>query len=80
MLGFPYGGGRPAVIWFLLPKPPSEPGKYTPEQRKAFDARLAESEAELRQGRGFAPFSTPEEMIASRKTELKKRALLMRDS
>jgi len=62
----------------ILPKLPSADDEYTPEQRRAIDARLAESEAELRQSRGFGPFSTAEEMIASMKAELKKTASRIR--
>ena len=48
--------------------------EYTPEQRRLIDARLAESEEDLKKGRTFGPFNTASEMIASMKAELKKRA------
>jgi len=35
---------------------------------------LAESEEDLKKGRTFGPFNTADEMIASMKRELKKRA------
>jgi len=48
--------------------------EYTPEQRRVIDARLAESEEDLKRGRTFGPFNTAEEMIASMKAQLKKRS------
>jgi len=48
--------------------------EYTPAQRRIIDARLAESAEDLRKGRTFGPFNTADEMIASMKKELKKRA------
>jgi hypothetical protein len=45
-----------------------------PAQRRIIDARLAESEEDLKRGRTFGPFNTANEMIASMKRELKKRA------
>jgi len=44
----------------------------TPAQRRAIDARLKESLAEVKQGRRAGPFNTADEMIASIKRELKK--------
>jgi AbrB family looped-hinge helix DNA binding protein len=52
---------------------PTADDEYTPAQRRTIDARLAESEKELKEGRGFGPFNTADEMIASMKTQLKKR-------
>ena len=43
-------------------------------QRRIIDARLAESAEDLKKGRTFGPFNTADEMIASMKRELKKRA------
>jgi len=48
--------------------------EYTPEQRRVIDARLAESEEDLKRGRTFGPFNTAEGMIASMKAQLKKRS------
>ena len=45
---------------------------YTPAQRQAIDARLAGA----RKGPYFGPFATAEEMIASMKGQLKKRAAI----
>ena len=53
---------------------PNADDEYTPEQRRIIDARLAESEDDLRLGRTFGPFNTAAEMIASMKEQLKKRA------
>jgi AbrB family looped-hinge helix DNA binding protein len=50
--------------------------EYTPEQRRIIDARLAESEEDLKRGRTFGPFNTAEEMIASMKAQLRKRSAL----
>jgi len=64
----------------ILPKLPSADSEYTPEQRRIINARLAESEEDLKKGRTFGPFNTADEMIASMKRELKKRALAKRAS
>ena len=53
---------------------PNARDEYTPEQRKIIDARLAESEEDLKKGRGFGPFDTAEEMIVHMKAQLKKGA------
>ena len=58
----------------IIPKLPSTDVEYTPAQRRIIDARLAESAEDLKRGRTFGPFSTANEMIASMKRELKKRA------
>jgi AbrB family looped-hinge helix DNA binding protein len=50
--------------------------EYTPAQRRIIDARLAESEEDLKRGRTFGPFNTAEEMIASMKAQLKKRSVV----
>ena len=52
---------------------PTADDEYTPGQRRTIDARLADSEKELKQGRGYGPFNTANEMIASMKAQLKKR-------
>jgi len=44
--------------------------EYTPEQRRAIDAQLAEAE----NGRFYGPFNSSDEMIAHLKGALKKRA------
>ena len=53
---------------------PNADDEYTPAQRRIIDARLDESEEELKNGRGYGPFSTAEEMIAHMKGQLKQRA------
>ena len=53
---------------------PTADDEYTPEQRRIMDARLAESEDDLKKGRTFGPFNTADEMIASMKHQLQKRA------
>ena len=51
---------------------PNADEDYTPAQRKIIDARLAESEQDLKEGRTFGPFNGAAEMIASMKHQLKK--------
>ena len=48
--------------------------EYTPAQRRIIDARLAESEQDLKNGRTFGPFNTAGEMIADIKARLRKGA------
>jgi len=58
----------------VLPKLPAADDEYTPEQRRAIDAQLAEGLADIKAGRTAGPFNTADEMIAHMKGELKKRA------
>jgi AbrB family looped-hinge helix DNA binding protein len=58
----------------ILPELPTADDDYTPEQRKAVDARLRESEDDFKKGRGYGPFKTAEEMIAHIKADLKKKS------
>lgn len=53
---------------------PNANDEYTPKQRRIIDARLDESEKDLKKGRTFGPFDTADDMIASMKAELKQRA------
>jgi hypothetical protein len=53
---------------------PNADDEYTPEQRKIVDAELAKGLEDVRMGRTVGPFDTAEEMIASMKSELKKRS------
>ena len=53
---------------------PNADDEYTPAQRRIIDARLDESEEDLKNGRGYGPFDTAEEMIAHMKGQLKQRA------
>src|SRR5258708_3322444 len=46
---------------------------YTPAQRRAIDAHLALSEADIKAGRTYGPFDSVQEMVASMKRELKAR-------
>jgi bifunctional DNA-binding transcriptional regulator/antitoxin component of YhaV-PrlF toxin-antitoxin module len=52
---------------------PNADAEYTPAQRRVIDARLNESEEDLKKGRTAGPFNTAREMIAHMKGELKKR-------
>ena len=45
---------------------------YTPSQRQAINARLAKSDADIKQGRTHGPFDTAEEMAASIEAQIKK--------
>jgi AbrB family looped-hinge helix DNA binding protein len=53
---------------------PNADDEYTPAQRRIIDARLDESEEQLKKGLGYGPFDTAEEMIAHMKGQLKERA------
>lgn len=44
---------------------PTADDEYTPEQRRIIDARLARSDEDIKHGRVYGPFHTPEEMAAS---------------
>ena len=55
----------------IVPKLPAADDEYTPEQRRAIDARLAEGLADIKAGRTHGPFDTAGEMIAHMKTQLK---------
>ena len=58
----------------IIPELPSADDEYTPAQRRSIDARLAKSVDEFKNGRGFGPFDTADEMIVHMKAQLKKRA------
>ena len=51
---------------------PNADGEYTPAQRRAIGRGIAQSEKEYKQGRGFGPFATHEEFVASLHKEAKK--------
>jgi hypothetical protein len=52
---------------------PSADQDYTPAQRRLMDARLAESEEDLKQGNTYGPFESAADMIAHRKAAKRKR-------
>ena len=53
----------------LIPKLPAAADEYTPEERRAIDAELAESLEDVKKGRIYGPFDTMEEVERSlRKT------------
>ena len=56
----------------IIPKPPAAGEEYTPAERRMIDARLAESEADVRHGRTHGPFETHEEMMAYLRDDLAK--------
>jgi bifunctional DNA-binding transcriptional regulator/antitoxin component of YhaV-PrlF toxin-antitoxin module len=47
----------------ILPKLRAADDGYTPEQRRAIDARLAKDLADIKAGRTYGPFETHREMI-----------------
>ena len=53
---------------------PTADDEYTPEQRRIIDDRLAKSAEDIKEGRLYGPFDTADEMIASMKDQLKRRA------
>ncbi len=55
----------------ILPKLTNADDEYTPEQRRAIDARLKMALEEVKRGHTAGPFNTADEMIASLKRELK---------
>jgi bifunctional DNA-binding transcriptional regulator/antitoxin component of YhaV-PrlF toxin-antitoxin module len=55
---------------------PNADDEYTPAQRRIIDARLDESEDDLKKGRGFGPFGSAEDMIAHMKAQLKQRTAI----
>jgi len=54
---------------------PTADDEYTPAQRRVIDARLAESEEDLKKGRTFGPFNSAGDLIASMQEQLKKRKI-----
>jgi len=56
----------------ITPKVPNADDEYTPAQRRAIDARLAKSDADLKAGRVYGPFTTAEAMAASIEENIKK--------
>jgi AbrB family looped-hinge helix DNA binding protein len=51
---------------------PSVGHEYTPAQRKIINRGIAQSEKEYNQGKGFGPFETHDQFIASLHKEAKK--------
>ena len=47
--------------------------EYSPEQRRAIDARLSKALADVKSGLQIGPFVTVDEAIASMEQELRKR-------
>jgi bifunctional DNA-binding transcriptional regulator/antitoxin component of YhaV-PrlF toxin-antitoxin module len=58
----------------IRPKLPNADDEYTPEQRRAIDAQLAEGLADIKAGRTFGPFNSADEMISHMKAQLKRKA------
>jgi bifunctional DNA-binding transcriptional regulator/antitoxin component of YhaV-PrlF toxin-antitoxin module len=56
----------------IHPKLPTEDGEYTPKQRRAVDAALAEGLADIEAGRVHGPFSSHAEFVASLHKEARK--------
>ncbi len=51
---------------------PNADDEYTPAQRRAIDARLAQALEDVKKGRVYGPFDTVDEMLASLKGKGKK--------
>jgi AbrB family looped-hinge helix DNA binding protein len=51
---------------------PTADDDYTPSQRRIVDARLAESDEDIRRRRIYGPFNTAEEMAASVEVNIRK--------
>jgi len=66
-LEFKVSGG----VITIVPKLPTADDEYTPAQRRAIDAALAEGLADIRAGRIHGPFSTHKEFIDSLHKEAK---------
>jgi len=60
-----------AGVITILPKLPTANDEYTPAQRRAIDAQLAEGLADIHAGRVHGPFSTHKEFIDSLHKEAK---------
>lgn len=56
----------------IVPRFPNADDEYTPEQRRAIDAQLADGLADIKAGRVHGPFSKHEEFIASLHKEARK--------
>ena len=48
----------------IIPVDDDKDDEYTPAQRRAIDRGIAQSEKELREGKGLGPFNTVEELMA----------------
>jgi bifunctional DNA-binding transcriptional regulator/antitoxin component of YhaV-PrlF toxin-antitoxin module len=64
-LEFKVSGG----VITIVPKLPSSEDEYTPEQRRAVDARLARA----RKGPYYGPFNTPDEAVKFLRKEMRSR-------
>ena len=67
-LEFKVSGG----VITIVPKLPTADDEYTPAQRRAIDAQLAEGLADIRAGRVHGPFTTHKEFIDSLHKEAKR--------
>ena len=56
----------------IVPKLPPADDEYTPKQRRAIDAQLAEGLADIKAGRTIGPFETHQEMIEFLHGQVKK--------
>ena len=64
----------------FIPKLPTADDEYTSGQRRTIDARLAKADEDIRDGRTYGPFHNVGEMIASMKSELRKRKASTKNS
>jgi len=61
-----------AGVITIVPKPPTADDEYTPEQRRAIDARLARADREIKRGHVSPAFETIADFAASLKADAKK--------
>jgi bifunctional DNA-binding transcriptional regulator/antitoxin component of YhaV-PrlF toxin-antitoxin module len=73
-LEFKVSGG----VITIFPKLPAADDEYTPAQRRAIDARLAEGLADIKAGRTFGPFNSAGEMVAHMEARVAKKATAKR--
>ena len=62
----------------LFPKLPAADDKLTSQQRRRIDSRLTNASKEVQRGKIIGPFDNAAEMVASMKSELRKRAAAKR--
>ena len=57
----------------IIPKVPSADDEYTPEQRRIVDRQIAKGLEDVRKGRTFGPFDTPDQAIRFLRKEISAR-------
>ena len=57
----------------IVPVDDEKDDEYTPAQRRAIDRDIAQSQKEFAEGKGFGPFNTVEELMASLNSKIPRR-------